>query len=94
MSWSAGSGTEPITKDAIDAIQPPDFPNAPAESAEQFEQAKAAAKAVVASGAVGTGKFRVSLSGHANEDHANPVASWANEMVAVNVSNAAVKEAD
>lgn len=95
MSWTfpAASG---ITADEFDAkvaaslaayehnLEASDYQLDPAAS-EQITAAVAAAKALVASGAVGSGTFNVTLSGHANPDH-KPVKGWANDCVTVSVA--------
>lgn len=55
------------------------------EVVEQMQAATAAAADLAAS--VGGSKINVSLSGHANPDHA-PTSGYANDQVTVSVSNA------
>jgi hypothetical protein len=51
---------------------------------EQVEAALTAAQALLDSGAVGTGACLVSLSGHANPDHAKRK-GWSNDRIVITV---------
>lgn len=94
MSWSFGVGKTPVAEfdAAIDAAAQ-DYKQALAESDWQptaeataaVEQAVAAAKAIVASGVVGSGTVTANLSGHANPGHA-PASGYANDCVTVSVN--------
>lgn len=85
MSWSAyTTGASADIVDRIDALEPPG--ESVAERDEQVAAAKAAAKAIIASGAVGTGEaFQVSLSGHTNPEH-QPRTGYANDLMMVSVT--------
>lgn len=55
------------------------------EADEQLTAGKASAKAIIASGALGkTDYWQVSISGHANPDHA-VTTGYANDCIAVNI---------
>jgi len=87
MSWTA-SLPEPLAApevyDAIDALVPQG--QTIGEAVAAADQAKLAAKALIESGALGTGcEFRVGLSGHANPGNA-PVAGWANDFVQISIT--------
>jgi hypothetical protein len=55
------------------------------DARDQAIAAKRAAIAILNSGKVGLGTFRVNMNGHANEGHA-PNDYWANDMVTVSIS--------
>lgn len=73
MSWGASLKPTPAAEfaAAVDAMETPSAPTeTQEETAAQFEAAKAAAKAIMASGAIGTlGEYTVSMTGHAEPDH-------------------------
>lgn len=57
------------------------------EVADQVSACISAAALIISSGAIGSGKVSVSMSGHANPDH-EPTAGWANDVIALTISNA------
>lgn len=58
---------------------------------DQFQVVKKAAKAILDSGAVGTGvTYQVSLGGHANKEH-QPNGGWANDAITININQVTVK---
>ena len=81
MSWSIqvpavpDDGFEAATDSAVNAWRDQHQDQITEESNEQQNAESAAAKAIVASGALGTGWFTASLSGHANAGHVPPEGS-------------------
>lgn len=89
MSWSLNKTVE--TPEELDGVMP-DYV-VTTEAAEQVGIAVAGAKAILSSGAVGTGKrFSVALSGHANAGH-EPTPGWANDCITVSVTQLAATPA-
>jgi hypothetical protein len=94
MSWSISVGVKKVTghdrsfEAAINDAEPgSEYQGGYAvdEARDQAIAAKRAAIALIDSGKLGLGTFRVNLNGHANEGHV-PNANWANAMVTVSVS--------
>lgn len=87
MSWSA-SGTAENGEVAID-LQGVTAD----ETLAQAQEASKAVHAILKSGALGDpkGKYYVTVSGHANPDHA-PVAGWANDHLTISISQATKEE--
>lgn len=93
MSWSNYTvGKSDQIVDRVNALTTPAAETFP-PTADQLKAAKAVALSLIESAAVGvddTGAFQVTISGHANENHA-PAAGNADEVI--NVSVARVPEA-
>lgn len=93
MSWSLNvkipKGTTPkAATEAMEALTGGGNDAAPKARDAQQAAAKAAAIGLLKSGAVGSleqSAFSVSLSGHANPDHA-PRAGWSDDFITLNVS--------
>jgi hypothetical protein len=91
MSWS-----EYFTNIDADQVLESQQPSTEAseEHQEQFAVARAAASRLIDSGLVGDPAkflFNVTLSGHGNPNH-EPTPGWANDCIAINVSQAGPKE--
>lgn len=84
MSWGA-STLAAVAKDAIAIDEPQLSDNVEAEQRQQFEAAVQAAKALAEVVGRPGDEVIVTISGHANPDHA-PRPGWANETVTVSVS--------
>jgi uncharacterized protein YgbK (DUF1537 family) len=95
MSWSVSTqGTPDNVRDRINALEPSYEGTAARE--DQIKAAKVTAIALLDSGCVGTGEaFSVSLSGHANDNHA-PAPGWANCVMVsvVQITAAQVEQFD
>lgn len=96
MSWSTWT-TEPVNAEDAVTVRPElstvQFVNEEQKAATE-DQIKAAHKAVAALlKAVGRkgDQYRVTISGHANPDHA-PLESWADEMITVTVAQVPAAE--
>lgn len=90
MSWfvqvpggSDSTDVESALKDAIAAYR--GTVSLSDEALEQIDAAAACAVALVDSGAVGTRRVSINLSGHANTDH-TPDPGWANDCITVAVT--------
>jgi aldehyde:ferredoxin oxidoreductase len=84
VSW--GTSTDgAVPKDAIEVEQPQLSDVVEAEQREQLDVATQAAKALARVVGRPGDDVRVSMTGHANPDHA-PRQGWANEMITVTVS--------
>jgi hypothetical protein len=84
VSW--GTSTDgAVPKDAIDPADPTLSDAVESEQREQLDVATQAARALARVVGRPGDHVRVSLTGHANPEHA-PRDGWANEMITVSVS--------
>lgn len=86
MSW--GTGVHTVDKDQIGSIEAPAanvVPEAQASQDEQFAAALSAAQDLATTVGRPHDQVSVSLSGHANTDHA-PQSAWADEFIQVSIS--------
>jgi hypothetical protein len=84
MSWSTHT-PDAVAKDAVELDEPQLSDVVEVEQRAQFEAAVVAAQALAKVVGRDGDTVHVSISGHANPDHA-PRDGWANEMISVTVS--------